>query len=106
MDALLGELREFMKRPVAEHSAEASLYLSWDQIDEMRRHNIEFGNHSRTHPNMQLLTEEEQLAEIRGVQMDLEKRLPSVRAFAHRTFYSNAGDKLGTGECSRRRRPQ
>lgn len=94
MDALLDDLRELMKRPVTEHAAEASLYLNWDQIDEMQHSNITFGNHSRTHPNMEKLTEEEQFAEIRDAQMELEARLPSVRTFAHP--FGHKGDTTAT----------
>lgn len=94
MGALLGELRELMKRPVAEHAAEASLYLSWDQIAEMSEREITFGNHSRTHPNMERLTEEEQRAEIIGAQVDLKKHLSSIQSFAHP--FGHKGDSTVT----------
>jgi peptidoglycan/xylan/chitin deacetylase (PgdA/CDA1 family) len=83
MQALLAELREITGLRAAEHAREAQLYLTWDEIHEMRAYGIEFGNHSRTHPNMERLTEEEQLAEIEGAQKDLNEHLPYVRAFAH-----------------------
>lgn len=83
IQAVLSELRELCGMPAAEHAKTAKLYLTWEQIEEMRSAGIEFGNHSRTHPNMERLTEEEQLAEIEGAQRDLEKHLPHVHAFAH-----------------------
>ncbi len=42
-----------------------------------------FGNDRRTHPNMERLSEVEQLAEIRDAQMELQAHLPEVRLFAH-----------------------
>ncbi|HJP68913.1 MAG TPA: polysaccharide deacetylase family protein, partial [Sphingomicrobium sp.] len=83
IEALLAALRKFAELPEAKHAQDANLYLSWAQIDEMRRSGVEFGNHSRTHPNMELLTEEEQLAEISSAQKELQVHLPVVRAFAH-----------------------
>ena len=82
MQALLEELRALFALPVADHAASSKLYLSWDQVQEMTRSRIAFGNHSRTHPNMERLTEDEQIAEIRSAQRDLEKHLP-ITDFAH-----------------------
>ena len=83
MHALLEDLRRLLNTPVAEHAAQARLYLTWDQVREMRSAGIEFGNHSRTHPNMECLSEDEQAAEIGAAQEELQAHLPSVRAFAH-----------------------
>ena len=83
MTALLEQLRRKFDKPVAEHAAEASLYLTWNAIEEMTRAGIEFGNHSRTHANMERLTEDEQREEIELAQAELSSKLPRVRAFAH-----------------------
>jgi peptidoglycan/xylan/chitin deacetylase (PgdA/CDA1 family) len=83
MEALLEDLRGICAQPVAEHAAEARLYLSWDHIEEMLGFGIRFGNHTHTHPNMERLTEDEQITEIATAQSVLKKRLPSVSAFAH-----------------------
>lgn len=83
MDALLGELRAILNLPVEQHADRARLYLTWDQIAEMRQSGIEFGNHSRTHANLECLTDEEQRTEIEQAQEELGKRLPHVRTFAH-----------------------
>ena len=82
MDGLLEEMRTLFRLPVAEHAAATALYLTWDQVHEMNGAGISFGNHSRTHPNMERLTEDEQIAEIRSAQSDLEKHL-EVTSFAH-----------------------
>lgn len=82
MEALLEDLRTLLGLTVGEHAAAANLYLTWDQVHEMSRAGIAFGNHSRTHPNMECLSEDEQMAEIRSAQSELEKHLP-VRGFAH-----------------------
>lgn len=81
--ALLVELRRMINLPEAEHARQAKLYLTWEQIREMAQARIEFGNHSQTHPNMECLTEEQQLAELQGAQKELEEHLPQVRHFAH-----------------------
>jgi peptidoglycan/xylan/chitin deacetylase (PgdA/CDA1 family) len=83
IDKLLAELRQIAGPPAGEQANSAQLYLSWEQIGEMAQAGVEFGNHSRTHPNMEKLTEEEQRAEIEDAQKELEEHLPYVRAFAH-----------------------
>lgn len=83
IDMLLAELRKLASLPDAEHARKAQLYLTWSQIAEMAQGAIDFGNHSRTHPNMERLTEEEQRAEIAAAQEELEQHLSRVHAFAH-----------------------
>jgi peptidoglycan/xylan/chitin deacetylase (PgdA/CDA1 family) len=73
MDALLGELRAILNLPVEQHADRARLYLTWDQIAEMRQSGIEFGNHSRTHANLECLTDEEQRTEIEQAQEELAR---------------------------------
>lgn len=80
---LLTDLRKCAGISEAENASAAQLYLSWRQIYEMHEAGIEFGNHSRTHPNMERLTEEEQFAEIENAQKELESHLSVVRGFAH-----------------------
>lgn len=83
MDALLQELREVLKLPVEQHAAQAQLYLTWDDIFEMRDAGIAFGNHSRTHANLECLSDAEQFEEIEVAQRELEQKLGRVRSFAH-----------------------
>ena len=83
IQALLTDLRREAGLPQADHAAEAKLYLTRGQIEEMAQCAIEFGNHSRTHPNMERLAEDEQLAEIESAQRELEAYFPDVRSFAH-----------------------
>jgi peptidoglycan/xylan/chitin deacetylase (PgdA/CDA1 family) len=80
---LLAELRQIAGLAAVEQAHSAQLYLSWGQIGEMAQAGVEFGNHSRTHPNMERLTEEEQRAEIEDAQKELAEHLAQVRAFAH-----------------------
>ena len=83
MQTLLAKLRQLANLSPVEHAGRAKLYLTWHEIEEMSSAGIEFGNHSRTHPNMERLSDDEQLAEIEGAQRELEEHLPHVRGFAH-----------------------
>jgi peptidoglycan/xylan/chitin deacetylase (PgdA/CDA1 family) len=83
MTALLLDLRRMMKLPLAKHAEHARLYLTWREIFEMRESGISFGNHSRTHANLERLTEDEQSAEIEQAQRELELKLGRVSTFAH-----------------------
>lgn len=53
------------------------------EIFEMRAAGIAFGNHSRTHANLERLTDAEQTEEIELAQQELEQKLGRVRSFAH-----------------------
>jgi peptidoglycan/xylan/chitin deacetylase (PgdA/CDA1 family) len=70
ISGLIEQLRVSM--PVATSEAEVTaLYLSQEEIEEMSANRISFGNHTRTHPNLERLTEEEQAEEIEGAQRAL-----------------------------------
>ena len=56
----------------------ASLYLSWDEIHEMADDGVSFGNHTRAHPTLSLLTEAEQRVQIEGAQAIIARRLGSL----------------------------
>lgn len=81
--AMMAELRELDSSSSEQHAAKAGLYLSWAQIKEMAGNGFTFGNHTQTHPNMERLSEAQQLDEIHGAQTDLLVHLPEVRLFAH-----------------------
>lgn len=49
--------------------------LSWEQIDEMHRHGIEFGGHTLTHPRLTQLDAETAMREISGCKQVIEDRL-------------------------------
>lgn len=83
MSSLLHELRTMLGSPVSEHAAAARLYLTWEQIEAMRSGGITFGNHTRSHPNLECLTEQEQDEEIRSAQSSLLRKLPAVTSLAY-----------------------
>jgi len=49
--------------------------LSWQEINEMRQHKIEFYPHTKTHPILSRLTYDQKLSEIEGSKRFLEDRL-------------------------------
>jgi glycosyltransferase involved in cell wall biosynthesis len=58
--------------------------VSREEIQEMRRHGIEFGAHTRTHRMLTMLSEMEAREEIQGSVADLEREFGSpVRTFAY-----------------------
>jgi peptidoglycan/xylan/chitin deacetylase (PgdA/CDA1 family) len=58
--------------------------LSWDQIQEMDEHGIEFGAHTASHPKLDELKPDEIKEEIRGSKELIEKRLGhKITSFAY-----------------------
>lgn len=49
--------------------------LSWDRIIEMKDKNVVFGSHTKTHPFLSRLSEEEMTEEIRGSGKAIEEKL-------------------------------
>jgi peptidoglycan/xylan/chitin deacetylase (PgdA/CDA1 family) len=49
--------------------------LSWSEIDEMRRHGVDVGSHTLTHPDLTRLTPERAEHEIRRSREIIEDRL-------------------------------
>ncbi len=58
--------------------------LSWPQIGEMRQNGIEFGAHTRTHPDLTLLARPQLVDEISQSKSEIEDRTGSaVKTFAY-----------------------
>lgn len=58
--------------------------LTWQHVEEMRAAHMEFGAHSRTHPNLRMLRSREAAVEIVGSKERLEQQLrETVRSFAY-----------------------
>jgi peptidoglycan/xylan/chitin deacetylase (PgdA/CDA1 family) len=49
--------------------------LSWEHVEELSRHGIEFGGHTRTHPDLTKLSEEDAIAEVAESKKALEDML-------------------------------
>jgi len=61
-----------------------NLYLNIDEIKVMMQNQIEFGNHSKTHPILSGLDYKEQKYEIEGAKYQLEKLLKQkIKYFAY-----------------------
>lgn len=61
----------------------AQLYVSWDEIRMMQREGMTFGNHTVTHPNLERLSEEQQLAEFLGAQTAIASEIGPVSSLAY-----------------------
>jgi len=53
---------------------EPSQMLGWAQIQEMNKHNISFGGHTKTHRNLCLLTDNEIMDELAGSKKIIEEK--------------------------------
>jgi peptidoglycan/xylan/chitin deacetylase (PgdA/CDA1 family) len=62
---------------------QARLYVSWDEVQEMARHGISFGNHTSSHPNLLRLNEEARGLEMERAQDCLAEHMTQCRAFAY-----------------------
>lgn len=79
--ALMDRLEGLLVRPGL---AEPQRFLSWDDVAEMRCHDITFGAHTMSHANLRLTTSEECEAELLGCKAALEARLDGpVSIFAY-----------------------
>jgi len=60
-------------------------YLNWQQVRRMKEGGIEFGAHTRTHPNVTILNSEKQrFEEITGSKQEIEKQIKRpVLAFSY-----------------------
>lgn len=83
MRGLLESIRIDLGLGATTHAEEAALYLDWQQVAEMERGNITFGNHTRSHPNMARLSAGQQKEEIIGAQTKLARHLRVIHSFAH-----------------------
>jgi peptidoglycan/xylan/chitin deacetylase (PgdA/CDA1 family) len=60
------------------------IYLSWREIHQMSRDGITFGSHTKTHPSIKFLSEEEAYNEILGSKKMLEEKIgKEVETFAY-----------------------
>ena len=62
--ALLSEIRTRAGLDGGATAAGARLYLTWEEVREMGRAGVTFGNHTASHPNLVRLSEAAQAAEI------------------------------------------
>jgi peptidoglycan/xylan/chitin deacetylase (PgdA/CDA1 family) len=89
VDSLLADLRTAFGYSAKQQAADAKLYVNWDDVRAMQRSLIRFGNHTTTHPNLERLSEMQQLEEIEGAQKKLSayiEVLPSLAyPFGHHT---------------------
>jgi peptidoglycan/xylan/chitin deacetylase (PgdA/CDA1 family) len=83
MDTLLNTVRSKTRANPHELSRTAGLYLDWEQITEMQRCGISFGNHTMSHPNLARLTKDEQTFEIAGAQDVINKRIGCATSLAY-----------------------
>lgn len=79
---LLAAIRSEVGGDVNADAARANLYLTWDDIREMARQGIVFGNHTATHPNLSQLGELEQRQEMAACREALVTRGLSCTSFA------------------------
>jgi peptidoglycan/xylan/chitin deacetylase (PgdA/CDA1 family) len=78
------------KKIAATNSWDAALLISASQIRECSKLGIEFGAHSRTHPNLTLLSDAQLREELRGSGEDLSAIIGTrVNSFAYPYGYSN-----------------
>jgi len=74
LNAWPGQPREIPRLPL----------LQWDQIQEMSRHGIQFGAHTRTHPDLRCLSPSEMEREVCDSKRAIEDRLgQAVCSFAY-----------------------
>lgn len=81
--SLLERLRKELGISAPELAREAMLYVDWDQVAEMRRFGVTFGNHTMSHPNLAAITRDKQRAEIAGAQDMLIARIGEVTSLAY-----------------------
>lgn len=68
----------------------AHMFLTWDQVAEMRDNGMVIGSHTLTHPFLKKLTEDQLAHEIVDSKIALERKLGSpIRDFASPYGYSN-----------------
>jgi len=71
---------------------------SWDQLREMAAGGIEIGSHTRSHPRLTLLSQEESREEIEGSKRDIEAQISRpVASFA----YPNGREQDFDDRCKR-----
>ncbi|MBL8168261.1 MAG: polysaccharide deacetylase family protein [Acidobacteria bacterium] len=68
----------------------AQAMLTWAQVERLAADGIEFGSHTRTHPDLRTLTAQDAYDEIVGARSELEDRLgQTISTFAYPFGYLN-----------------
>lgn len=80
---LLDELRVCAGLGLDAACRDHSLYLSWNEIREMRNNGFTFGNHSKSHPNLAGMNANEQRAEIEEAHEILLHRIGGVDSLSY-----------------------
>ena len=73
----LKELKDLLKNNSKEDVSKR-LLLTWDEVAEMRRSNIAFGSHTRTHAILTKVSKEKAREEILGSKLEIERRLSTA----------------------------
>lgn len=82
-DKILSRLSKACKVNTEPENSERAM-LSWDEVNEMSRHNISFGSHTKTHPVLSAILLSESKNEIVESKRVLEEKLQqSVTTFAY-----------------------
>lgn len=91
----LRDLAMLLKVDIPEHPTDSYAPLSWDNVKEMSKNNIEFGSHTCTHEILSKLKNEDAHYELLQSKKKIEEELKSeVNAFA----YPNGQDEDFTEE--------
>jgi len=80
---LIARAKDAVDASGADRPPARPLYLTWPQVEEMRRAGITFGNHTATHPNLRLLVDRAIRDEIKTCHDQLSRRLDRVTSFAY-----------------------
>lgn len=86
-------LIKYMEERFPPNKQEESLMLSWNQVVEMGTNRISIGAHTKSHPNLPELSEQETEIEIMEGKKEIERRInKKVICFAYP--YGNFNDKI------------
>lgn len=83
VDEVLRQIREACGRESPHVAASAQLFADWDCLGEMRAGGVRIGCHSRTHPSLPRIDDEQLLHEIRDARTALVARLGECDSFAY-----------------------
>jgi peptidoglycan/xylan/chitin deacetylase (PgdA/CDA1 family) len=83
LQGLLAAIHAAVGIDVEQMCRNCRLYLDWDDVEEMSRQGMTFGNHTATHPNLAQLTEEEERCELMRARQALETCDGAVNSLAY-----------------------
>jgi peptidoglycan/xylan/chitin deacetylase (PgdA/CDA1 family)/glycosyltransferase involved in cell wall biosynthesis len=83
ISSLLAKIRAAADIEVEALCKGARLYVSWDEVQDMARHGISFGNHTASHPNLLRLGEKPRDVEMERAQRSLAEHVAECNAFAY-----------------------